>query len=190
MYLGYLPGPLGAREYEILREIAYPEACARRAKRYFLQPRERPGVFTSAPSRQLPIPLEAGKPARVTIRVADDLASAGRDGELRRSILTLRFSFFCIEDDIEIRFNGNALSLAEAEVTDERALRFPVQLNTEIEAPLGMSAHWFRFRLEPDQVKEGENTLEVVARKMARSRLHALGQLAPRALQIRSPRRN
>ena len=168
MYLGYLPWPLGEREYEILREIGYPEACVRRAKRYFLQPRERAGVFTRAPSRQLPVSLEAGKPARVTIGVSDDLASARRDGDLRRPILTLRFSFFCSEDDLEIRFNGRALSLAEAEVTDERALRFPVQLTTEIEAPLGMSAHWFRFRLEPDQVKEGENTLEVVARKMAR----------------------
>ena len=118
--------------------------------------------------RQLPIALEAGKPASATLWVADDFANAGRDGELSRPVLTLRFSFFCIEDDIEIRFNGNALSLAEAEVTDERALRFPVQLNTQIDAPLGMSAHWFRFRLEPDLVKEGENTVEVISRKMAR----------------------
>src|SRR5262249_49111512 len=76
MYLGYLPWPLAAREYEILREIGHPETCERRSKRYFLQPREQPGQFTSAPRRLLPIPLEVGKPASVTIRVADDLANA------------------------------------------------------------------------------------------------------------------
>ena len=40
MYLGYMPWPLAEREYQILREVAYPQVHARRDKRYLLQPRE------------------------------------------------------------------------------------------------------------------------------------------------------
>ena len=41
--------------------------------------------------------------------VADDLDAARAEGTLRRPVLTVRFSFFCVEDTIELRFNGRSL---------------------------------------------------------------------------------
>ncbi len=171
MYHGYLPWPLSAREYEILREVAYPKVHARRDKRYLLAPREgQEGQPTTTPQRQLPVNLEEGATHSLAIWVADDLESAKKDGEMRRPILTLRFAFFCIEDDIEFRFNGRVLPWEEAEITDERALSIQVQLTgaMPVQAPLGMAAHWFRYKLATDDLKRGENTLEVEVRQLAK----------------------
>jgi len=171
IYDGYFPWPLDKREYEVLRELAFPEAHARRDKLYLLQPRE--GVLgepTTTPERVLPVHLVEGETHRLAIDVADDLEAAKKDGEMRKPILTVRFSFFCIEDDIEFRFNGKLLPWGDAEITDERALTIKVNLagSMSVQAPLGMSAHWFRYRLELDDLKRGENTLEVECKKFSR----------------------
>ena len=190
MYVGYLPWPFGEQEYQVLREAADPDATARRSKRYLLQPREpgltfeeildysgdwtdppRSGVpaFTDPPDRQLPLDLEAGKTARVTIRVSDDVESARNDGDIRRPVLTIRFANFCVDDEIEIRFNGATLPLGDAEITDERALTMPVRPGrSPFIAPTGMAAHWFRFRLDPELLKQGDNTVEVRVLSMAK----------------------
>ena len=183
MYLGYLRWPLAEKEYEILREAACPEAVARRNKRYLLQPRE-PGFvlaelvdyqggyprkphdpadeITQPPDRQLPIDLTEGETVSATIIVSDELDSARADQELRSPILTIRFAFFCVDDKIEIRFNERRLPTQDAEVTDERALTMALQpRGSVIEAPLSMSAHWFRYQLDVDLVREGENVVEV-----------------------------
>ena len=170
MYHGYLPWPFSAREYQILREVAFPEAHARNDKRYLLQPREgEEGQPTTTPARQVPLVLEEGKTGALKIWVADDLESARKDHELRRPVLTIRFSFFCIEDEIEFRFNNRVLPWEDAEITDERALTIQVKLagSMQVQAPLGMSAHWFRYRLELDDVQGGENTLELEVRKLS-----------------------
>jgi len=164
MYLGYLPWPFAEREYQILREVGYPQVHARSDKRYLLQPRE--GVLgedTTTPERQIPETLVAGETIVVEIHVADDVDSARHDGEMRPAILTLRFAFFCIEDDIEIRFNGRDLPRCEAEISDERALMIPVGLagGMAVQAPLGFSAHWFRFRLAPEEIVRGMNRIEI-----------------------------
>ena len=39
LYDGYLPWPFGEAEHAILRESAFPEAMARKSKRFLLQPR-------------------------------------------------------------------------------------------------------------------------------------------------------
>ncbi len=172
LYDGYYPWPFADREYQILREMAYPEAHARKNKRYVLQPREGEiGKPTTTPHRQLPVELEEGKTATVKILVADDIESAKKDGEMRKPLLTIRFSFYCIEDDVEIRFNGRVLPFEEAEITDERALNMQVRLREfmPIQAPLGMSAHWFRYRLDVDDLKRGENTLEIETKKQSKA---------------------
>ena len=169
MYLGYLPWPFSKTEYQILREVAHPEAYVRRDKRYILQPREREGDEGCPATRQLPVQLEEGKTAAIKILVADDMESARQDGEMRSPILTIRFSFFCIEDDVEIRFNGRILPREDAEITDERDLIIPVTLQGEIGAPLDMSAHWFRFKLDPDLLVRGENTLEVEPKRFEKT---------------------
>jgi hypothetical protein len=170
-YDGYLPWPFATREHQMLRELAYPEAHARKDKRYLLQPRE--GVLgeeTTTPNRVLPVQLVEGETHSVDIHVADDLESAKKDQEMRKPGLTLRFSFFCIEDDIEFRFNGRVLPWEDAEINDERALRIKVDLagGMSAQAPLGMSAHWFRYRLELDDLKRGANTLEIECKEFAK----------------------
>ena len=172
-YDGYLPWPFATREHQMLRELAYPEAHARKDKRYLLQPRE--GVLgeeTTTPNRVLPVQLVEGETHSVALHVADDLESAKKDQEMRKPGLTLRFSFFCIEDDIEFRFNGRVLPWEDAEINDERALRIKVDLagGMSAQAPLGMSAHWFRYRLELDDLKRGANTLEIECKEFAKRR--------------------
>ena len=189
LYLGNLPWPFDDKEYRLLREAAYPDAHARSDKIYLLQPRE-PGIvfeelldyasgypvlprqpgheITDPTLRQLPVPLEEGETASVNIVVSDDLDSARKDGEMRKPELTIRFNSFCTADEIEIRFNGRVLSLDDAEITDERALSIITKpgKTTPIEAPMGMSAHWFRFMLDIDLLVRGENTLEVEIKRM------------------------
>ena len=116
MYLGYMPWPLAEREYQILREVAYPQAHARSDKRYLLQPREGAlGEETTTPERQLPERLVAGETVALDIWVADDVESARADGEMRKAMLTIRFAFFCIEDEIEMRFNHLQLTNSPAD---------------------------------------------------------------------------
>ena len=188
MYLGYLPWPFAEREYQILREVAHSKALVLREKRYVAQPRE-PGMtfeemldygsdsgslqrqakdeITEPPKRVLPIKLDEGKTASVPIIVSDDVDSARKNGEMRKPVLTLRFSDFCVEDEIEIRFNGRVMPRSEAEITDERALSMKIKpRSSPLYAPLGMAAHWFRYSLPLDLLKQGENLLEVRVVKM------------------------
>lgn len=192
LYLGNLPWPFEEKEYQILREMAFPEAHLRSDKIYLLQPREPGLVFeelldynsgypvlprqpgheiTDPPPRQLPILLKEGKTVSIKMVISDHLESARKDGEMRRPELTIRFAFFCVEDQIEISFNGQLLSLDTAEITDERALSMATKpgKTTPVEAPLGISAHWFRFRLNPELLVEGENRLEVKILKMPKT---------------------
>jgi hypothetical protein len=167
LYHGYMSWPLDDKEYRFLREAAFPEVTRRKPKRYYLQPREGvEGEPTTTTERQLPVALEEGKTERLGIWVADDVDGARADGEMRKPILTLRFSFFCIDDDVEFRFNGRVVPWEDAEITDERGLTMATKLagSMNIQAPLSMSAHWFRFRLERDEVRRGENIVEVECR--------------------------
>ena len=173
MYLGYLPWPFSQDQYQILREVAYPEVTARHDKRYILQPRE--GEPTEAgdrrnasgpTNRQLPVELDEEETAVIKIIVADELDSARRDGEMREPILTIRFSNFCIEDEVEIRFNGTVLPIETAEITDERATRILAKFRSPIDAPEAFGGYWFRYRLNVEMLKQGENTLEVETRKL------------------------
>jgi hypothetical protein len=167
-YHGYLLWPFADREYQMLRELAHPEVHVRSPKRYLVQPRE--GVLgepTTTPHRQVPVDLVEGETAKVNLSIADDIDSAKADGEMRKPILTIRFSYFCIEDEYEIRFNGETLPLDEFEITDERGLEMRVRLagSMSVQAPAGMSAHWFRSKLPIDLVRRGDNLVEVEMKK-------------------------
>ena len=167
---GYFLWPFAEREYQILRELGYPEVYARYTKRYMLSPREGvEGEPTTTPERQLPTKLEDGQTVSLNIWVADDVDSARADGEMRKPILTIRYSYYCNEDDIETRFNGKVLLAEDSEINHERALEIKTILNPNkhLQAPLGMSAHWFRYKLDIDDVKRGENVLEIETKKQA-----------------------
>ncbi len=169
LYLGYLPWPFDQEQYQLLREGALPQSMSRRNKRYVLQPRESQAPRTAMEAqRQLPLDLVEGKTASVSIRIADDIEAAVNEQEIRRPVLNLRFAYFCIEDDIVFRFNGAMLDWEEAEITDERAMhmpRIPAYHRGEIDAPPGMSVHWFRWRLDPASVNQGENLIEIECRE-------------------------
>jgi hypothetical protein len=191
LYLGYLRWPFSQIEYDILREMAYPDAYARRDKRYILQPRETGLVLeelvdyqggypkkshrtedeiTDPPERYLPADLVEGGTISVPVMVSDDLESARADGEMRPPVLTLRFSHFCVEDDVEFRFNSHNLDRDDAEITDERALWLPLSpRGSPFEGPLGMSVHWFRWQLDVDLLSEGRNVVEVEVKRMDKS---------------------
>lgn len=190
LYLGYLRWPFSQVEYDIMRELAYPDAFARRDKRYILQPREtglvteelvdyqgdyprrprRPqDETTDAPERYLPTDLVEGETVRVPVVVSDDLRGARADGEMRRPVVTLRFAHFCVEDDVEFRFNGRVLDIVNAEITDERALKMPLSpRGSPFDGPLGMAVHWFRWQLDPYLLREGRNVVEVETKRMDR----------------------
>ena len=165
LYLGYLPWPFDEKQYQVLREAALPQSMSRRNKRYVLTPRESqaPATVAEAP-RHLPVDLVEDETVTVSIRIADDIATAIEDQELRRPVLNLRFAYFCIEDDIDFRINGTMLPREDAEITDERAMhmpRIPAYHRGEIYAPPGMSVHWFRWKLDPAVIKQGENVIEI-----------------------------
>ena len=165
---GYYPWPFAEREYQVLREIGHPELYERRNKRYMLAPREGvTGEETTTPGRQLPADLVEGETVTLNILVADELESSKAEGELRKPVLNIRFSFFCVEDEIEVRFNGRVLPLDEAEITDERALRMATVMagGMDVQAPFAMSAHFFEFTLEQDDVKQGTNVLEIETKR-------------------------
>lgn len=191
LYLGYLRWPFSQVEYDILREMAYPDAFARRDKRYILQPREAGLVLeelvdyqggyaktphrtedeiTDPPERYLPADLAEGETVSVPVVVSDDLEGGRADGEVRSPVLTLRFAYFCVEDDVEFRFNGQDLDRDDAEITDERALLLPLSpRGSPFEGPLGMSVHWFRWQLDVDLLREGKNVVEVEVKRQDKS---------------------
>ncbi len=107
----------------------------------------------------LPLALKEGEWARLTLRVADDLKGAEKDGELRRTQAHPPLQNFPVEDEIRIRFKRAALPLERFEMTDERALRIPVRLARPIEAPSGFAAHWLRTKLDRELLKQGETRL-------------------------------
>ena len=59
----------------------------------------------------------------------------------------------------------------DAEISDERALTIATNLagGMEVQAPLSMSAHWFRYTLPVDLLRQGYNSLEVSTAAMCPS---------------------
>ncbi len=176
MYLGYIDWPFRNDERQILRDAAYPEITERLNKRYILQPQEEPkessrGLVSTVAQRDLPVALEEGQTALITVDVADDLAAAREDGDLRRPILTVRFCNLCIEDGVEFRLNGVTLSRDEAEITHYRGVTIRgwarlQSFGNPIKAGNGFIAHWFRWHLAIDLLRQGANTLEVETKRL------------------------
>ena len=176
MYLGYLYWPLRNLEQQILRDTAYPEITDRLNKRYILQPQESPkknsrGTQPNLARRDLPAPLKDGKTTTITISIEDDVDSARKDNDLRRPVLMVRFANLCIEDKIEFRFNGNELSIDDAELSDYRGVSIPAWARLQafgnpIEASEGFIGHWYRWKLDLGLLRRGENTLEVETKRL------------------------
>jgi hypothetical protein len=144
MYLGYLPWPFAEAEYQLLREMAYPEARARLNKRYFLPPREDLKSFVEHDFRRLPIALEEGVKESVPIIIGDDVESAIADSETRDAILTLTFQQFCVEDELVVSFNEVSLPIERKNIYEPRR-----------------GQYWLRWNLDIETIVLGENTLDI-----------------------------
>ena len=80
---------------------------ARKDKHYLVGPTGRGG--------SLPINLaSAGDGAEINVEIADDLASARRDGVLREATLRLLIEQLTVLDKVEIQLNGAPLDVASA----------------------------------------------------------------------------
>ncbi len=144
MYLGYLPWPFAEAEYQLLREMAYPEASARLNKRYFLPPREDLVSYVEPDTRRLPIALEEGAKESVPIIIGDDVQGAITDSETRDAFLTLTFQQFCVEDEVSISFNNVDLPVERKKIHEPRR-----------------GQYWLRWDLEAETLRQGENTLNI-----------------------------
>jgi hypothetical protein len=89
------------------KEVGDPRLLARKDKHYLVGPTGRGG--------SLPIVLAAaGAAAEVNVEIADDLASARREGVLREATLRLLIEQLTALDRLELRLNGARLDPAAA----------------------------------------------------------------------------
>ena len=103
--------------YELLRELASPQALAGGDKLFGVENVERVGPYAIA-SHPTQLPLDLGSRAlkvvkSVRIRVGDDLGAAHRDGRLDRAVLTLVFGGVQPGDSIAVQVNGQRLSRSD-----------------------------------------------------------------------------
>ena len=100
--------------YELLRELASPQAVARGDKLFGVENVERVGPYAIA-SHPTQLPLDLGSRAlkivkSVRLRVGDDLGAAQREGRLDRAVLTLALDGTQPGDSIGVQINGVRLS--------------------------------------------------------------------------------
>ncbi len=113
--------------------------------------------------------MKEGVTNTLTMHVADDLDGAKQDGELRKPVLTIWFTDLCADDEIEIRFNDEVLSIEEAEVVDEGAAIIAASFRRDIHDMPGYNAYWYQFKLDPDILRRGDNTLEITTPREAKT---------------------
>lgn len=170
LYLGHLPWPHTASEYEVLREMGDPDIYARKSKHYILGPKG-PDAKEFSLDRYLPVNLEVGVPVRIPVYVGDALESARNDNELEEVTLGVRIVQTGMEDTLSFRINGNELSAGDAKIStyyggivSYGASRsgLPVRINTH---------YWFEFELPPGLVREGDNEVEVTLEERLEERV-------------------
>ena len=164
MYLADLQWPHTQAEYELMRELADPDVYARKTKHYTVAPRTaRPDP--DLPARCLPHTLEEGVPARVSVLVGDDFASAIADDELESVTLGIRLIQPHPEDSITCKLNGRTLPLADADVSS-----FYGGIVPYMPTKMGMAGrinthYWFEFDVPGDLIQTGDNEVEVTMDK-------------------------
>lgn len=176
LYMADLSWPHTEREYQILREMGDPDIYARKKKHYTLGPKA-PKKTPHQLQRYLPVTLEQGRAVRMPLFIGDALGRALADGELERVTLGFRVVQTCPEDRLRFRFNGQDLSVAEAQVrtyyggiVSYGASRggLPARIDTH---------YWFHFDLPLSLPREGGNEVEVTMEK------HFTALTASRVLQ-------
>ncbi len=160
VYLADLQWPHTNTEYEILREMADPDAYARKTKHYPIAPRTaRPDPYL--PARVLPATLDQGVTAIVNVRLSEDFDSAMEDDELESVTLGVRVIQPHPNDSITYTINGYQLSTDEAKIT-----HFYGGLVSYMPVKVGMpqrinTHYWIEFTLPHEIIRRGDNVVEV-----------------------------
>ena len=160
LYLAHWFGnwPYQASFYEKLRELPHPDVMAPKDKHYYVptetgrypRPVTEPGV-----SMGLPAALNVGKPARVIIRMSDDLPRWDETGRVHDVVLRVRIMNTTERDRFRFRLNGKDLPDAQMRRINEMYRMSAPRYRTG-------SGYWYVFR--PDRTnwpRQGENELEV-----------------------------
>ena len=152
--------PWTDEDYETLRPLGHPDLLATADKRYVARSLTRgadgtEGLFP-VEGPILPQVLDEGKPVRVKLRVADDLARWNSEGRVEHVRLAVRLTNIELDlDEVEIRWNGEMLAEAGRRDSD---LHFRALENT-IVGPYG---YILEYELPPRRhPQRGENTVEV-----------------------------
>ena len=120
------------------KEMADPDLIARKDKHYLLDQRE----WGEGP---LPATLEkSGDEVEVSVDVADDLASAARDGALEAVTLRLLVEQLTAPDELEFDLNGHALDSSQART---RQLYNDTWLDFDVPPSLAVQG-WNRLRVK------------------------------------------
>ena len=160
LYLAHWFGnwPYDATFYEKLREVPHPDIMAPKDKFYYIptttgryrQPRLEPGL-----SMQLPVDLNVGTPARVNLKVSDDLASWDKVGRVHEVLLRLRIMNTTELDRLTVRLNGQALPESLLRKLNETYRMSAPRYRTG-------SGYWYIYRLDrAHRPKQGNNVIEV-----------------------------
>ena len=136
--------------YELLRELASPQAVARGDKLFGIENVERVGPYAIA-SHPTQLPIDLGSRAlksvkSVHLRVGDDLGAAQRDGRLDRAVLTLALDGVQPGDSIGVQISGSRLSWS-----DRPAMTWDG----------GEASDRLHWNVAADAVKPGDNRLTV-----------------------------
>ncbi len=160
VYLSDIGWPLGAHQYDILRELADVDAYARQDKHYLTAQREAAPDPNAVP-RHVPVILEEGATTEVPISVGDDVSAAVADGELQRVTLRVRIVQTGPKDRFRFGLNGTELALDPRNVStyyggmvSPTAARsgLPPRINTH---------YWFEFDVPVELIRCGTNTVNV-----------------------------
>jgi hypothetical protein len=147
-------------DYETLRPLGHPDLLATADKRYLARSLTRGADSTEGlfpvEGPILPQTLDEGKPLRIKLRVADDLARWAKLGRVENVRLSVRLTNIALDlDEVDIRWNGHSLSDAPRRESD---LHFRVLENTIVN-PYG---YVLEYELPPEHYpKQGENTVAV-----------------------------
>lgn len=160
MYLADLQWPHTDKEYGLIRELADPDAYARKTKHYAVAvTTARPDPYL--PEREIPVTLDQGTTASVTVLVNDDLESAIEDGELLSVTLGIRLIQPHPNDTITYKINGHDLKQGDAKMTHFYGGLVPY-MPTKVGMAGRINTHrWFEFDVPFDVIRKGENVVEV-----------------------------
>lgn len=160
LYLAHWFGnwPYQSSFYEKLRELPHADVMAPKDKHYYVptetgrypRPVTEPGI-----GMDLPAGLTVGEPAKIEIRISDDLPRWDATGRVHDVVLRVRIMNTTEQDRFRFRLNGKDLPGTQMRRINEMYRMSAPRYRTG-------SGYWFVFRPDPAHwPRTGRNELEV-----------------------------